>query len=118
MEMFLTDAAAQSLRQSLSEEDVLWIHYDSEGCGCAVSGVAALTVLPRQQLPAEPYIEASLLQSASPQPIIMLKRHAVFFDEQMTLDFREDTKGFVLKSSGQIYGNDLTLQSAGTAQNI
>lgn len=110
MEMIVTDAAASSLRQHLSEEDTLWIHYDSEGCGCAVSGVAALTVLPLERLPQEPYMEAFLKRPIIDQPIIILERHAVFFDEQMTLDYREDAKGFVLKSNGQIYGNDLSLR--------
>ncbi len=112
----LTEAAAKSLDSQMQADDILWIHYDSEGCGCAVSGVAALTVLAREHLPQEPCTEASVPQATIEQPIVVLDRHTVFFDETMTLDYREDTDGFILKSNGQIYGNDLTLRLSSTSR--
>lgn len=76
--------------------------YDSEGCGCAVNGVAALWLVE------EPQVD-DIESEASPYRTLYDKKHAVFFDEQVTVDYNPQKRAFTLKSKQQIYNTMMRL---------
>lgn len=105
MNIQLTNEASNRLSIVADNQDVIFkLVYDTEGCGCAVSGVPTLWMLQSDD---------ELLQhpvaSQEPLPIVYEQRHEVFFEEHLKLDYHADRNSFVLSSSGQIYTNDLAI---------
>ncbi len=77
--------------------------YDSEGCGCAVSGVPQLWIV---EGPGSNDSETE----ASPISVLYETRQAVFFEEnEMTIDYNSSKRAFTLKSKQQIYNNGMRL---------
>jgi len=103
MYIYLTDAAAQWLASyPLASGDRFRLVYDAEGCGCAVSGVASLwltNAAENDELRAESNVESV--------PLYYLKRHEVFFEDRLRLDYNPERRAFRLSSDGQIYGNGI-----------
>jgi uncharacterized protein YqkB len=98
-----TEAAQNRLASyPLSAGDRIRLVYDSEGCGCAVSGVASLWLVSESEGD-----ELRAETNAETLPITFLKRHEIFFEEQMQLDYSEERLAFRLSSKGQIYGSGI-----------
>ncbi|UUZ94571.1 hypothetical protein LJK87_08520 [Paenibacillus sp. P25] len=76
--------------------------YDSEGRGCAVSGVPTLWLVDETGA-------HDITIDGSPYSVLMDKKHEVFFEERMTVDYVQEGLRFVLKSSGQIYNAHMSL---------
>jgi uncharacterized protein YqkB len=95
-----TEAVNQLLEFYHAEPRLLKIAYDSEGCGCAVSGIAQLWQVGATHVD-------DMIVCDGPVTILIETRHEVFFDEVMRLDYSPDRKCFILKSDGQIYHNSL-----------
>ncbi|WP_284640047.1 iron-sulfur cluster biosynthesis family protein [Paenibacillus silviterrae] len=87
---------------SLTESGVLKLAYDSEGCGCAVSGVPTLWLVD------EPGPNDFRLENEEFE-LWMDRKHEVFFEELMTVDLQPNGIAFVLKSTGQIYTASMRL---------
>jgi uncharacterized protein YqkB len=103
MYIHLTDAATQRLSQYAKQpNDRFRLVYDAEGCGCAVSGVVALwlTNAPEDD-------ERQAETNVPGLPIMYLRRHEVFFEERLRLDYNPERRAFRLSSDGQIYGNGI-----------
>jgi uncharacterized protein YqkB len=95
MKIKITDAAAKKLQEKISgKPGRLKLKYDIDGCGCAVNGVAALW-LESDRNESEIEIETSSI------PIYMEKSKQVFFDEEMTIDYKETAGCFQLKSPNE-----------------
>ncbi|WP_309118540.1 iron-sulfur cluster biosynthesis family protein [Paenibacillus sp.] len=103
MYIHLTDAAAERLASyDLAEGERFRLVYDAEGCGCAVSGVVALWLT---NAPESDEREAET--NAEQVSIAYLRRHEVFFEDRLRLDYNPERRAFRLSSNGQIYGNGI-----------
>lgn len=99
----LTDSAINQLKQYIHQPaDRIKLVYDSEGCGCAVSGVAAVWITDQED---DDDVRAET--NAADLPLYHLRRQEVFFEDKLRLDYREDRRAFRLSSDNQIYGTNL-----------
>ncbi|WP_342496461.1 iron-sulfur cluster biosynthesis family protein [Bacillus sp. FSL K6-3149] len=83
-------------QQTGNETKELLLRYDSEGCGCAVSGV------PMLWLTSERTGEWEQLKNSQHLKLYIHIAQKVFFDEEMTIDFNEKANTLMLKSPQQI----------------
>ncbi|MEI7024377.1 iron-sulfur cluster biosynthesis family protein [Paenibacillus sp. y28] len=95
-------AITQIERQAGDKPFELKLVYDSEGCGCSVSGVATLWLV-------EPGDTKDLKAGGTPFEARYEQRHEIFFDHELSVDFTPERQSFVLKSSSQIYSNRMRL---------
>lgn len=104
MKVSWSDQALEALRDRFGTDSiVLKLAYDTEGCGCAVNGVAALWAVD-----APPPGDARA--DSEPVHVWYDKQHAIFFDEELRVGYRPEHRTFSLASDGQIYSNRLTVQ--------
>ncbi|WP_240941691.1 iron-sulfur cluster biosynthesis family protein [Paenibacillus sp. HB172176] len=78
----------------------LKLFYDTEGCGCGMSGVPVLQAT-RQLAPKDKQGEGD------PFPFLYEAWYAVFYDDELSIDFDETSGSFSLKSASQIYTKHL-----------
>jgi uncharacterized protein YqkB len=107
MQITFTDNALTQIHQMLEANHPaapsrLKLAYDSEGCGCAVNGVAALWIVDG---PDGDDVEST----GSPYRVLFDKKHEVFFDDAMTVDYNMSRRAFTLKSKQQIYNSMMRL---------
>lgn len=104
MKIEITKEAQQRLLtlEPMIGDGCLKLAYDSEGCGCAVDGVAQLWIV---RAPGEHDVE----MRAEPRPIWYDRRHAWYFSERVKLDYRPSGGTFVLSSNEQIYNAAMPL---------
>ncbi|WP_186438273.1 iron-sulfur cluster biosynthesis family protein [Cohnella terricola] len=99
--------SAESLREvrlRYGEEATTWkLVSDSEGCGCAMNGVAAFWAINEPEL-------GDLQAESNGVEVFYEKRHEVFFDELMRVSYDPDKRAFKLASDGQIYCNQLRME--------
>lgn len=104
MQIEITETAAKQVAAQVGEDGALQLVFDSEGCGCAVSGVPQLWIISRQDTGRE------LLTAAdSPVPVLYEQRHEVFFEEKLKLDYAPEKLAFRLNSNQQTYNNSMSL---------
>jgi uncharacterized protein YqkB len=105
MQLNFTESAKEQLeKQNIVDTASVKLVYDTEGCGCAVNGVPQLWLVERRSA------DASEIEiEGGPLPVMCEKKHEVFFEERMTLDYSPDRRAYVLKSGGQIYNAGMTL---------
>ena len=98
MKIILTEKAVVQLNTGpeTAGDAHLKLVYDAEGCGCAVSGIASLWIVPGPQ-------EGDAQAESNWGRLWYEPRQEVFFDEELILDYRAEKRAFVLKSKGQIY---------------
>lgn len=98
MHITFSEQAAEAAMQKLGTDrpGLMKLAYDNEGCGCAVSGVPTLWIIEKPE-PGDFEVDGH------PFPLWMDRKHEVFFEERMTVDYTSKDRCFVLKSSGQIY---------------
>jgi len=103
MKIMVTDSAlAQLSSLPLLPGDTVRLAYDAEGCGCAVNGVASLWLV------GDPEADETAADTNAPSlPLTYLRRHEVFFDDALKLDYSEERRAFRLSSDGQIYGSSI-----------
>lgn len=113
MHIELTEAAARRLSEyALAPGDRFRLVYDADGCGCAVSGIAALWLLADAYEPDEKPAGTNVASL----PFTYLARQEVFFDERLRLDYAADRRAFRLSSDGQIYGNGIVVNDRRAGQ--
>ncbi|MFD2445946.1 iron-sulfur cluster biosynthesis family protein [Bacillus sp. CGMCC 1.16607] len=96
MEINLTGKAVAKINEKTSgKEGYLKLKYDIDGCGCVVSGVPTLWFV------SELDEEDEAIQT-NDITIYIEKSKAIFFDEQMKIDFTESANCFQLKSPNQM----------------
>ncbi|UII54734.1 iron-sulfur cluster biosynthesis family protein [Cytobacillus spongiae] len=95
MEIRITEAAYEKLQEKIAaEKGYLKLKYDTEGCGCVVSGVTALWFVNELE-------EDDMEVKTDQMSIYIEKSKQVFLDESMTIDFRPQSNCFQLKSPNQ-----------------
>ncbi|AIM15523.1 MULTISPECIES: iron-sulfur cluster biosynthesis family protein [Neobacillus] len=103
MEITITKEAVQKLNEKINgRKGYLKLIYDTEGCGCAVSGVAALWFTGEVDNNEEAI-------ETNDRTVYIEKSKMVFFDEQMKIDFSPSTNSFQLKSPQQILNARMSL---------
>ncbi|MFC0214742.1 iron-sulfur cluster biosynthesis family protein [Paenibacillus chartarius] len=97
MQIIVTEAAAQQLAERQGDRPgTVRLVYDTEGCGCAVNGVPALWIV---EAP-----EAGDVAVTERQPVIwMHPQQAIFFEDEVKLDYRPQMRTFRLYSDSQTY---------------
>ena len=104
IEIRITAPAEARLRELQLEGAAIRLRYDSEGCGCAVSGVAALHIA------SGPDADDVPAKSDTSIPIYYEQRHEVFFEPRLKLDYSPERNAFSLVGDGQLYGSRILLQ--------
>jgi uncharacterized protein YqkB len=104
MKMTFTDSAAEQLSRTLDSRDSLKLAYDTEGCGCAVNGVPQLSIVDVREPGSDEVRMDSERFTVWADP-----RQMVFFDDELTLDFRPESGTYRLKSANQIFGASMRL---------
>ncbi|WP_170287576.1 iron-sulfur cluster biosynthesis family protein [Aquibacillus halophilus] len=66
-----------------SDQNYLWLYYDTEGCGCGVSGLPSVRFATSKN-DSYQLVESNKLQ------VIIHKQQAVFFAKEMKLDYTEN----------------------------
>ncbi|MBW7473965.1 iron-sulfur cluster biosynthesis family protein [Paenibacillus oenotherae] len=103
MQFTFTDSAVEQLSGLLEDGNrSLRLKYDTEGCGCVVSGVPALELIGAP--------DADDKQAdGTPYAVWYEPRFAVFFEPNLRIDYNKERHSFSLKSDNQIYTNNLRL---------
>ncbi|MFC0271482.1 iron-sulfur cluster biosynthesis family protein [Metabacillus herbersteinensis] len=80
----------------------LKLKYDTDGCGCVVSGVPALWIVTEKD-------EDDELIETNYVPVLVEKSKMVFLDEQLKISFNESANSFMLSSPAQILNPRMSL---------
>ncbi|WP_335869819.1 iron-sulfur cluster biosynthesis family protein [Bacillus sp. 2205SS5-2] len=97
MEITITKLAQEKLTEKIANQDgFLKLKYETEGCGCVVSGVPTLWLVEEIDQDEDVVIEMNTM------PILVEKSKMIFLDETLKIDFSKTANTFVLKSPGQI----------------
>ncbi|MBW3113412.1 MULTISPECIES: iron-sulfur cluster biosynthesis family protein [Bacillaceae] len=97
MKIELTNEAIRKIQDKIeNEKGHLKLKYDTEGCGCVVSGIPTLWFV---EHPAD---GEDIEVETNSYPILVEKSKMVFLDEELKIDFSQESNTFQLKSPGQI----------------
>ena len=97
MKIEITNEAMQKIIDKIDhQEGYLKLKYDTEGCGCVVSGIPTLWYVRTPDEGEDIEIETNSY------PILVEKSKTVFLDEELKIDFSTASNTFQLKSPGQI----------------
>ncbi|XEC92612.1 iron-sulfur cluster biosynthesis family protein [Paenibacillus tarimensis] len=103
MNITFTDAAVAIISPYMEQGGLhLKLLYDTEGCGCVVSGVPALQLV--KEIGPDDRIG-----NGNPFQFLYEPRFEVFFEPQLKVDYDLSRDAFILKSDNQIYTNGLRL---------
>lgn len=95
MEITFTQEAIEKLTGQIPSESQLKLKYDTDGCGCVVSGVAALWAV-NEIDEDDQEVKTNFI------PVLVEKTKIVFLDEKLTISFNEAANSFMLTSPSQI----------------
>jgi uncharacterized protein YqkB len=96
MNITITDEAQKVLKNRIGDkEGCLKIKYETEGCGCVMSGIPVLEYV--QQTGGD-----DIEIDTGSIPVMVEKSKQVFYDKDLRIDFSTSAKMFQLKSPGQI----------------
>ncbi|MFE4141509.1 iron-sulfur cluster biosynthesis family protein [Peribacillus sp. YIM B13472] len=91
-----TETAAEKIVDKVQgQEGYLQLKYDTDGCGCVVSGVTALWWVNEPE-------EGTEKVETNGIPLYVEKSKMIFLDEVMKIDFVPEANSFQLKSPNQI----------------
>ena len=93
----LTGEARARLETSIDPMTAIQLVYDTEGCGCAVSGVPQLWLIERKKT------DGMLKAGDETLPIYIEPHHTVFFEPHLKLSYHSSADRFHLTSDQQIY---------------
>lgn len=102
VEIIITEDAAKKIDERTAGRDgYLKLVYDTDGCGWAVNGVAALWFTGD--------IDQDEIEiNTNNRSVYIEKQKLVFFDEQMKIDFSSSSNTFQLKSPQQILNSHMS----------
>ncbi|MED4453606.1 iron-sulfur cluster biosynthesis family protein [Metabacillus fastidiosus] len=102
MEITFTKEAIEKLTDKIPSNKKLKLKYDTDGCGCVVSGVAALWIVDEIEED-DQEVETNFV------PVVIEKTKMVFLDENLTISFNETANTFMLTSPSQILNPRMSL---------
>lgn len=92
----ITSEAQKVLKTKIGDKKgCLKIKYETEGCGCVMSGIPVLEYVD------ETGFDDIKIDTGS-MPVLVEKSKQVFYDKELKIDFSTSSKMFQLKSPGQI----------------
>jgi iron-sulfur cluster insertion protein len=96
VKIVFTDQAIDKLKvYELTGDRVIKLKYETEGCGCVMSGVPFLWIVDHKE-------EDELVIETNFGPVLVEKSKMVFFDDELKIDFVESANCFKLSSPNQI----------------
>lgn len=96
MNITITDEAQKVLKAKIADRPgYLKIKYDTEGCGCAVSGIPVLEYVEQKE-------HGDIEIETEAMPVLVEKSKQVFYDKNLKIDFSKSSNTFQLKSPGEI----------------
>lgn len=95
MELVIMEEAARQLKTIMQRKQILKLFYDTEGCGCGVSGIPMVKIADK---PGEKDIKIDC--SSHGISVYIHEKEKMFFDEAMTITFQNGV--FRLKSPNEI----------------
>ena len=111
MYIHFTEAAAEYVRAKYftdSSAGAIKLAYDTEGCGCAVNGVAAFWIVDHPD-------EDDRLAASNMFTVFFDPKQELFFEERLVADRKPGQQSLVLKSSQQTYNSSMRLLDYRTA---
>lgn len=103
MEITVTEKAMEKIEGKIgAAKGFLKLKYDTEGCGCVVSGVAALWLV-------EELDEDDREVKTNARPIYVEKSKEIYLEEELKIDFSETANCFQLKSPNQYLNPRMSL---------
>lgn len=104
MEIKWTDRAIGKISAKVQEHPnkQIKLKYDTDGCGCVVSGVTALWLTDEKD-------SDDLEIETNQYPVLVEKSKTVFLDEKMTIDFNETANTYMLTCPSQILNPRMSL---------
>ncbi|MFT4416956.1 iron-sulfur cluster biosynthesis family protein [Fredinandcohnia humi] len=112
MKVTFTDRAIGKLQSQITNPDkFLKLKYDTDGCGCVVSGVTALWLVDEED-------EDDVIVETNYRPLLLEKSRMVFLDDTMTIDVVETANCFQLRSPNQILNPRLRLVEVSDANEL
>jgi uncharacterized protein YqkB len=107
-----SEEAMRTIRERYGADATTWkLVYDTEGCGCAVNGVPALWAVDAAE-PGSAEAESNGLR------LLYEPKHAIFFDERMSITYLPDANSFRLASDSQIYTTRLALSDRRSVRSL
>lgn len=100
MHITFTEAAARKLAPHLVDGAMLKLFYDTQGCGCGMSGVPALQLV-------EEIVAHDKRAEGDPFPFLYEQWYEVFFEPRLKIDYRAVDDSFSLRSDSGIYTTHL-----------
>jgi uncharacterized protein YqkB len=104
MHIHITENAALAIESMLAPgPNRLQLLYDTDGCGCAVNGIAQLWAVD-ETMPEQ--AEVATVTTDHPTisiTVVYEARHEVFFEDRITIDYDSAYRTFVIKSTNQYY---------------
>ncbi|WP_026694744.1 iron-sulfur cluster biosynthesis family protein [Peribacillus kribbensis] len=97
------NAKTQLQKRIEGKRGFLKLKYDTEGCGCVVSGVTALW-LEKEAVPEEEEVQTNA------GPLYVETSKKIFLDEVLKIDFIEETHSFRLSSDNEILNARLSFR--------
>ncbi|MEF3302947.1 iron-sulfur cluster biosynthesis family protein [Paenibacillus sp. GYB003] len=98
-----TDEAADFIGSKFfgsTASGALKLAYDTDGCGCAVNGVAALWIVDRPE-------EGDRLARSNRFTVFYDPKQSIFFEDEVTVDRKPGQPSLVLKSRQQTYNPNM-----------
>lgn len=97
MRITFTERAIAKLSKTIKDQKRYHVKlkYDTDGCGCVVSGVTALWIVSSIE-------EEDVCIQTNFVPVYIEKSKIIFFDEEMKIDFNETYHTYMLTSPQQI----------------
>ncbi len=106
MEIHFTEVAEREILLRLdSTTCTLFLVFDSEGCGCSVSGVPTLWAISNPL----PHTMELVKASSNIFDIYFKPQHEIFFDHRMVIHYSNVNRCFRLSSDGQTFNNHMQL---------
>jgi uncharacterized protein YqkB len=104
MQVTFTKEAIEQITPKLvaNKNRVLKLKYDTEGCGCVMSGVTVLWLVKESE-------EDDVKLETNAVPLFVEKTKMVFLEEQLTISFNQSANCFMLKSPSQILNPRMSL---------
>ncbi|MBM7701636.1 iron-sulfur cluster biosynthesis family protein [Metabacillus iocasae] len=104
MKITFTEKAIEKMEQLFpqNENELVKLKYDTDGCGCVVSGVTALWIIDEAD-------EGDVKIETNFRPVFVEKNKQVFLDDNMTIDYVETANTFMLKCPSQILNPRMSL---------
>ncbi|HLU22393.1 MAG TPA: iron-sulfur cluster biosynthesis family protein [Bacillaceae bacterium] len=98
MKLTITDEAVNQIEAKKQNQDlVVKLKYETDGCGCAVSGVPTLQLMKQQALDQE-----DIALKTNAMDVYIEKSKEIFFADELKLDYSVQTGLFRLVSPGEI----------------